>query len=744
MEKVKKNNIDKLFENDCDLERALGEIENYAKFERQETHKIKKYIDEKKSGIYNAIARAGAGETVLLIAETGTGKSYSFINALKKMNTKALFILPNSANVEQAMKEYDVPGAYDLLPATKALKTGNLAVMTWDKTEQLLNIDLSDYIIVVDEIHQTYTDSYRKKAIKNLNNVVNKCKGRIDITATPTKLEFEIYDYIIEYIKEKNTKYDVRLYDNINKDKIIEILNKSKNSAVLYNSKKDLKYIDELTTKKSDIVHADIKIKSELYKRIIQHSDMKEYEVLLNTTTILAGVNIKNKDITDIVIVGFKDPATIKQYVARFRDLKRVRVHIFNNFKETEGNNKVYKVNDIIKINFKRANKLKELYNELNSKRVTGFETVGIDLMPFSLDSNVYYSIKNKCYEIDKLFIISNTYSRYYDSRSIASLKVLLEEYFKDVKIENIEEQSQETTQQIKEYKEVLKEIKKATLKTLEENKKYLVGYEQIKRGSKDFNLMTYMNYNKITEDDYKQAHIKYNIDYLIDKADCYNEIELFSKYVLEHNYSLGLSWKLANMGNNKRGNIFNKINNLIYRELKEEHPNLLNDNLIEVVAYNYIDKLFGVGTAYTECNLQELSNDLGIILGDDWKLTTTKLGTILKNIFVVKVKQHRNFEALENYSYYKNNKPDIEFIDNDRMRINKIERYIKIEDIEKDLKLEKNDLSLRNAISTRKQKLLNRLDEIEKAFLNNKFDIGFKIEKEKEAESTEQLEICI
>lgn len=742
MENVNKNNIDKIFRNDCDLERAEGEIENYAKFERQETHKIKKYIDERKSGIYNAIVRASAGETVLLLAETGTGKSYSFINALKKMNMKALFILPNSANVEQAMKEYNLPGAHDLMSATKALKEGNLSVFTWDKTEQLLNMDLSEYIIVVDEIHQTYTDSYRKKAIKNLNNVVSKCKGRIDITATPTKLEFQIYDYIIEYIKEKNTKYDVRLYDNINKDKIIEILNKSKNSAVLYNSKKDLKYIDELTTKKSDIVHADIKVKSELYKRIIQHSDMGEYEVLLNTTTILAGVNIKNKDITDIVIVGFKDPATIKQYVARFRDLKRVRVHIFNNFKETEGSNKVYKVNNIIGINFKRANKLKELYNELNKKRSTGFEVVGIDIMPFSLDSNVYYSIKNKCYEIDKLFIISNTYSRYYDSRSIASLKVLLEEYFKDVKIENIEEQSQETTQQIKEYKEVLKEIKKATLKTLEENKKYLVGYEQIKRGSKDFNFMTYLNYNKITEDDCKQAHIKYNIDYLIDKADCYNEIELFSKYVLEHNYSLELSWKLANMGNNKRGNIFNKINNLIYRELKEEYPNLLNDNLIEVVAYNYIDKLFGTGIAYTEYNLQELSNDLGTILGDEWKLTTNKLGTILKNIFIVKVKQHRNFEALENYSYYKNNKPNIEFIGNDRIKIRKIERYITIEDIEKDLKLEKNDLTLRNAINTRKQKILSKLDEIEKAFLNNEFEIGFKIEKEKT--KTEQLEICV
>ncbi|AEF56912.1 hypothetical protein BN175_2850018 [Clostridioides difficile T23] len=36
----------------------------------------------------------------------------------------------------------------------------------------------------------------------------------------------------------------------------------------------------------------------------------------------------------------------------------------------------------------------------------------------------------------------------------------------------------------------------------------------------------------------------------------------------------------------------------------------------------------------------------------------------------------------------------------------------------------------------------MSKLDEIEKAFLNNEFDIGFKIEKE--IELVEQLEICI
>ncbi len=62
----------------------------------------------------------------------------------------------------------------------------------------------------------------------------------------------------------------------------------------------------------------------------MSNSNMGTYEVLLNTTTIVAGVNINNPNITDIVIVGIKDVGTIKQYVARFRGLEKCNIHIFN------------------------------------------------------------------------------------------------------------------------------------------------------------------------------------------------------------------------------------------------------------------------------------------------------------------------------------------------------------------------------------------------------------------------------
>ncbi|WP_343118168.1 DEAD/DEAH box helicase family protein [Romboutsia sp. MSSM.1001216sp_RTP31141st1_F12_RTP31141_220114] len=157
---------------------AMSEEINHSRYEANEVIEVHKYLSEKNSGVLNAIAGAKCGETHLLIVPTGSGKSYSIINALKTFKLKSLFVLPNSANVQQAMNEYDIHGAYDNLCPRKALKNGDVVVMTWDKVSQLKEEDLSEHIIVLDEIHQTYTNTYRNKAIKGLYDVSTRCRCR--------------------------------------------------------------------------------------------------------------------------------------------------------------------------------------------------------------------------------------------------------------------------------------------------------------------------------------------------------------------------------------------------------------------------------------------------------------------------------------------------------------------------------------------------------------------------------------
>ncbi|HBH3067194.1 TPA: DEAD/DEAH box helicase family protein [Clostridioides difficile] len=716
MKNVNKNNIDKMFLEECSTERAEHEKENYSNFNRHETYEIKKYINEKKLGIKTAIANALNGGKTLFIAPTGAGKSYSFINTLKKLKTKALFILPNASNVEQAMHEYDIPGAYDKIPVSEAFKSGNLVVMTWDKTEKLINTDLSEYIIVVDEIHQTYTDAYRGKAIKNLNNIMSKCKGRIDITATPTKLEFEIYDYIIEYTQKQKTEYNVKLYndfDNKNFTEIINIINKSKNSAMLMNDISTLEFIRDSVNKNAGVVYADGKEENELYNRIVKSSDMKGYETLLNTTTILAGVNINNKDITDIIIVNIKDVGAIKQYVARFRNLKKVNVHILNKYEE-ECN--VYKIEWLVNKNIEKATILKDAYNKV-SKHALMFETVGINATPIRIDSNVYYCMKDKCYKVDKLYIKSQVYSNYYNTRTVQSFKVLLEEYFENVNITDTKE-VETNEKELKEYKKVVKEIKDATRNILKEHKEILVGYRQIKSDSKSFSLMQYHNDMKLSSKGCLEAYRTYDIHNLVKKSKSNSMLELYSNYVLDNKFDLDLAWKLANLSNRKRGAVFNKINTLIYRELKEEYPQFLNDELIEVTKFNYIDKLFGIGTSYTKVHLQELTNDLRLILGEVWDLNTKKLEIILNEIFIIENKNYRSGSVLEHIFFYKNINPNTEPGTRKRIRINNIKRYITIDDIKQELELDKKDNSLERAIKYTKDRMLNSLDEDEKLLL--------------------------
>lgn len=90
---------------------------NYSNYKPSEIINIDKYISEHNRGIINSIAGSMSGETHLLISQTGSGKTYTILELLKEFKFKAIFIVPNATNVEQIMREYDIPGAYGDLGA---------------------------------------------------------------------------------------------------------------------------------------------------------------------------------------------------------------------------------------------------------------------------------------------------------------------------------------------------------------------------------------------------------------------------------------------------------------------------------------------------------------------------------------------------------------------------------------------------------------------------------------------------
>lgn len=718
---LKNENIDinKKFEISCLIDHLKDkevnnkevEIINYSQYKATETIKVNKYISEIKSGLINCVASAIGGNTNLLIAPTGSGKSYTMINTLKDLNIKALFILPNASNVQQAIVEYNIPGAYgnDLSPI-RAMENGNIVAMTWDKTKQLKDIDLSEYIIVIDEIHQTFTDLYRSEAIKALYDITDRCKGRIDITATPNKLDFKIYDTITEYKQLEQTNYKVTTYNGIDTKLIIDILNKSNKSALLMNDKSTLKYISENINKASKVVISDNKDDNKLYNNIMINSNMGEYETLLNTSVIVAGVNINEPNVTDIVIVGFKDIGTIKQYMARFRGLKEVNVHIFNTYKE-ECN--IYSIEWLVKRNMQGFKSVVETLNN-SIKPINEFDLVASTVKAIKTDDNIYFDDIEGIYKVNDFTVRGNTYRNYYNDRTIENFNVLLGEYFDDIKTYgSVEEQLKE---ELKEHRAELKESKEMALDILSKHKDILVGYSDIAKGkTPTYELVEYHYTINVNVKDCLKQYKLLNIDSLIKDNGLKKTIDLYSKYVLENSFSINVAWELANMSNRKRGTVFGKINTLLYRDLQEEAPHIINNELLENKLFNFITDRFTIGTSYTEEHLKLLANEIKETFKLDY--STKKLSEILNQIYIIKAIKNKKLTSVDD-TFYRNIVPTQ--VKKDKINYSRIEKYISLEDIQTLLNLEEGDQTINHMLDKRKSKYKKQLTEQEQQVLQS------------------------
>ena len=476
------------------------------------------------------------------------------------------------------------------------------------------------------------------------------------------------------------------------------------------NDTKELKYISCMLNKKSDVITADTKVNSKLYDEIMTKSQMGDFEALLNTTTIVAGVNIKNPNISDIILVGIKDIGTIKQYVARFRELETVNVHIFNDYKEEC---KIYDVEWLVSENIKKASILKDAYN-LVCNGNTEFSTLGLNINPINLDTNIYFNKNTNSYEVDTIYIKSQVYKKYYNSRTLENFKYLLEEYFNDIEIIYDLKICEETLKDKTMYKHDLKKAKEEAISELEKHKNILVGYDEIKKNKRSYKLMEYQSANQLSMDQVQKEYLKHGIHDLILNNSLKSMINLYSKYVLDNQFSTDLAWTLAKRKNNKK--IFAQINTIIYDELKQEFPNAFkNDYSLEVRIYEWLINEFKEGMSYTQEHLEHLSEALKITFGDNWSLSTDKIGKILNQIYIIDNKTTR-IATVKNNLFYKNILP--KGVAKKQLRIYTIKSRIELSDIKKELAVTSSDLSLEFSIQKRKTKILNQLDKTEKEIL--------------------------
>ena len=701
------------------------EIINHADYIANEKYYIDKYISEEKVSIVNLLMD---NRNSLLIAPPGSGKTYEIIQTCKRFNIKAIFVLPLVSNVEQTANTYDLYCAYDKLDLIEALeKSENIVVCTWDKLQQLKDYDISEYKIILDEVHQIYTDLFREKAIDNMLSIIDRAESRLDVTATPTMLDFSEYEHIVEFIPKNKTKKDIKLYDNVDTKSILDIVNDPNNKTmVLINNKNILNMLAENTTQKHDVVSADTKYSSKLYKLLMEKSTMGDYKTLYHTTTLLASYNINDTDITDIVVVAdreLKNISSIIQDIARPRKVDNIRVHIFGKYKE-ECN--TFDIDWLIQKELLKWNKVANLYNESINEEFTTFKlnvTAGS-----SSNSFIYYDNDLNKYMVDKIKIRAEIYNQYYSSRTIENFAVLLAEYLDletdtiDI-IRGIEEQQ---TEMIKESKKASKEAKKEAIEQLEQYKDKLVGYSDIVKGNVNYKLYNYMRNNGLNEEELLEQYKDTIPESLVAKVA--DAVELYSEYVLDYNYSYDLSWKLANMHHNTRTHKFiNPMKNIVYSKIKAMYPGEVIDTIDNRV-YDYLVENIKPGMRYTTDHIELLSLDLINKFKDDKKYNVTNTRKLLNEIFSITSKQFRKntFVSPVNINFYINKEFTTDTFDK-LTRVYTIENLISIEDIKKELQLSSSDKSIEFTIDKKIKKIISEYEankQIEQDLIKEIFNV--------------------
>lgn len=525
------------------------------------------------------------------------------------------------------------------------IKKGNLIALTWDKFGQLDKNILEDYIVVLDEVHQTYIDMFRINKINKLYDNLSDCRGEIHITATPNKLNFEQYNYILEYQQENKTDYNVFLYDKIDDEKIINIASSSKKFTLFKNDKKYLDFIkDSILNKSIDVVTSDLRGFSKAYNEIVEKGTINGIEGLCNTSVLVAGVNIKEPNITDIIIIGEKDIATIKQYIARFRNLKTVNVHIFNNYKD---DSKTYEIEWLIQQLINEISGQIEKFNLVKPEDNFILETLNIK--PIGLEkSNFYYLNENtNRYEINEIGIRNHAYTNYYNKAAINNFKVLLEEYFNHIEIIKLDDPNNKAR---KKYNEIVKIEKEQILEELEPHKNELVGAVQLLTGNINNEIEKYLDEIRTTPE--AQREILKDYKNYIENNNIAKILKIYTKYVINNEFPYDIAWSIAIKGNRSRGKIFAQINNITYRKIEKKYKKYIDDTNIENRLYRQIVKYFKPNISYTTEHLEMFIDAFKNIA--PIKMTTKELSEKLNIIFKINVKKTRDVNSVDNIFLYK------------------------------------------------------------------------------------------
>ena len=703
IEKVKMSNefLKGLAKNDFDMNEF--EVMNHSVMKFNEHVIVNKYIGDNPKAFDNLYELAKQGKVVGLVGETGIGKAYSlYIKAKANKQDKIIIALPLTGTTEQMANEYgDVfVGSYGDGRHIKDLisQGARVIVCTWNKLASAIEqgVDFSEYILVKDEVHEFFSSDYRNKVIRPIQascaSASAKFKGIIDVTATPTKINKNKYDYSVMYEKATKIKKNHILYDSVNKKEIINIVNKGKKVIVIQNCTSSLKrYAENTTDNNKEVLYSDNKANSKVYKSIIKNSRLGECNKLFVTDMLNAGLNLYDEDITDIVIVGIVDPSQIAQIDSRPRRVKELNVHIFNDYPKE-------------KDNFRRVeHDLQHTINSLPSVIEELMKSHGIpDYIldtAFSMNtenSPIYKDSEGK-YLVDEARLRTRVYDKHYKTRDREQFAVLLREYASNITFRNIET-DKEFEAKLKKLTREEREKSNKKIKELYHARKKLVGCVLISNGNElDDNMKAYLERNELSEDELRIGYDMLDLD-LNDIGFIKHNIE-FTQLVVKENYDLDYAWNWALASENTRKKVKIMIDFLKYKKLREtDYERLkkifkINPSLFR---YDYIYNELSVKTKYIkDYHIPLLLKEMNNLTPMNETIGSTQFNQLLNSIVITK----RNKCKCKKSQFYKKQIPSNISLD-EAVNHYVVSDYISVKDVAKLLGVDATNITLNKLIN--------------------------------------------
>lgn len=315
--------------------------------------KVKRWVSEH---IDTILDMADAKKKLVLVSETGTGKSTAFINEFTKHRPdgRLLFVVPLTAIADQLNGDGVIvlTGASNTFQKVFDATASPIVVATHEQATNLLRMCNTFTHLVRDEIHSDITGSSFKSTIADFNYERKNHKLiEIGLTGTPSNVlkEKGLDFYMVKIDTGRSPTQILQRTDNRDSLKIIIQLKKEVKGKLFIrvNNKDNILEAEKILLTYGytpcQIVILDgskQRKKSDDFKKLVNEGRFRdEVRIVIATSVIDEGVSIRNKDFATMAFIENEyhpRPEPIKQSVNRFRTKVPLIYHYRKSAKEQE------------------------------------------------------------------------------------------------------------------------------------------------------------------------------------------------------------------------------------------------------------------------------------------------------------------------------------------------------------------------------------------------------------------------